>query len=405
MTSNPTDDGPTGASALRTGEKARTELLDPPHAAELKLALPFGVPAFAAAMVSLAICYGSIVAGIMLGIHARQVLNPHLQAVLMWGFALLAVYALWQDRKRHRNSVPMMLGAVAVATLIGTLYLNYDVRIEALSYILLAIAALLNWIVFLGVLNRTVRTQAREIEALNQSLERRVETQTREIDRLGRLKQFLPPHIAEMVVSDGHDSLLNSHRRYIACLFCDLREFTALSEEIEPEEVIAILQSYHDQIGRLVMMHRGTIGFRAGDGLMVFFNDPVPCDEPVLDAVKLALDICAEFRTIREQWTRLGHPIGLGIGIASGYATMGPVGFEGRADYTAIGGAVNIASRLCDQAADGQILLNQRAYRDVEGKVKAEHVGASKLKGVRNPVETYAVLGLNEITHVPGRPG
>lgn len=393
-----TDDGPTGASALRAGEEARTQPLDLPHATELRLTLPFGVPAFVAAIASLAICYGGILLDALLGINMRQLLNPHLQAALMWGFGLLAVCALWQDRKRHHNNLPMVLGAVAAVTLIGTLYLNYDRRIEAFAYILLAFAALLNWIVFLGALNRTVRTQAREIEALNQSLERRVDFQTQEIDRLGRLKQFLPPQIAELVVSDGRESLLNTHRRYIACLFCDLREFTALSEAIEPEEVIAILQSYHDQIGRLVMIHRGTIGFRAGDGLMVFFNDPVPCEEPVLDAVKLALDICAEFKKMREQWAKLGHPIGMGLGIASGYATLGPVGFEGRFDYTAIGGAVNIASRLCDQAIDGQILLGQRAYRDVEKKVKAEHIGPCKLKGVRNPVETYAVLGLNQTT-------
>lgn len=393
-----TDTGSKVASTVRVADEARAEFLDLPHAAELKLALPFGMPAFFAALVSLGTCYGFIIAGAILGLDSRDLLNPHLQAVLMWGFALLAVLALWRDCKRHRNNLPMILGAVAVVTLVGTLYLKYDRSIEAFAYILIVIAALLNWVVFLGTLNRTVRTQARKIEALNQSLEHRVETQTQEIDRLGRLKQFLAPQIAELVVSEDQDSLLNTHRRYIACLFCDLREFTALSEEIEPEEVIAILQSYHDQVGRLVLKHRGTIGFRAGDGLMVFFNDPIRCEEPVLDAVKLALDICSEFEKIREQWAKIDHPIGFGLGISSGYATLGLVGFEGRADYTAIGSAVNIASRLCDQATDGQILLSQRAYRDVEKWVKAEHVGTCQLKGVRNPVETYSVVGLNETT-------
>jgi class 3 adenylate cyclase len=160
--------------------------------------------------------------------------------------------------------------------------------------------------------------------------------------------------------------------------------------------VIAILQAYHETVGSLVIEHHGTIGYRAGDGLMVFFNDPIPCEQPVLDAVRLALEIRAAFNQIREPWRKLGHPIGLGLGIASGYATLGLVGFQGRTDYTAIGGAVNIAARLCDRAVDGQILLSQRAYVDVESLVDAELLGAFELKGVRNQVETYGVLGFKD---------
>jgi class 3 adenylate cyclase len=166
---------------------------------------------------------------------------------------------------------------------------------------------------------------------LNKNLERKVEHQDHEIGRLARLKQFLAPQVADLVVSEGKDSLLDTHRRYIACLFCDIRDFTAVSEGIEPEEVIAILQAYHEAVGSLVLQHQGTIGYRAGDGLMVFFNDPIPCEEPVLDAVRLALEIRAAFNRIREPWRRLGHPIGLGVAIASGYATLGLVGFQGRA--------------------------------------------------------------------------
>jgi class 3 adenylate cyclase len=261
----------------------------------------------------------------------------------------------------HHNNLPFALAVVAAAVLVTTLYVRYAIEFEIMAYVLLVIAAVLNQNVFLSFLNARVRQQTSEIEALNQNLERRVEHQDHEIGRLARLKQFLAPQVADLVVSEGKDRLLDTHRRYIACLFCDIRDFTAVSEGIEPEEVIAILQAYHETIGGLVIEHHGTIGYRAGDGLMVFFNDPIPCEQPVLDAVRLALEIRAAFDRIREPWLKLGHPIGLGLGIASGYATLGLVGFQGRTDYTAIGGAVNIAARLCDRAVDGQILLSQRA--------------------------------------------
>jgi class 3 adenylate cyclase len=254
----------------------------------------------------------------------------------------------------------------------------------------------LNLNAFMNVLSQTVRRQASEIQVLNRGLEFKVESQVHEIDRLARLKQFLAPEVANLVVSEGRDQLLATHRRYIACLFCDIRDFTAMSESIEPEEVITILQSYHERIGSLVNEHRGTIGYRAGDGVMVFFNDPVPCEEPVLDAVKLALAIRADFADLREPWSRRGHVIGLGLGIASGYATLGLVGFQGRTDYTPIGGVVNIASRLCDKAADGQILITRRAHVDVESRVEAQPLGTLELKGVRQGTEVCNILGLKE---------
>jgi class 3 adenylate cyclase len=312
----------------------------------------------------------------------------------MWGFALLAVYALWRDRRRHGSNTPLWLGTAALTVLVGTLYLSYDAKVESLAYVLLTIAALLNWVAFLGALNRTVRDQAQAIDQLNRNLERRVEHQVKEIDRLARLKQFLAPQVADLVVSEGKDALLATHRRYVACLFCDIRGFTALSEEIEPEEVIALLESYHASLGALVEKHGGTIGFLAGDGAMVFFNDPVPCEEPVRDAVKLAIDLRIAFEAIREPWAKRGQVIGLGIGIASGYATLGLVGFKGRSDYTAIGNVVNVAARLCDKAADGQVLLNRRAHTDVEEQVRAEPVGSFELKGVRKPVEVFDLRGL-----------
>lgn len=369
-------------------------VLDAVQPASIKIVLPVGAPAFLASLASLATCYGSMVAAALLGLQGDQLINPHLQAILMWGFALLAVYALWRDRRSHLRNAPFMLGTASLAILVGTLYLRYDNRVESLAYVLLTIAALLNWVAFLGALNRTVRDQAQAINRLNRSLERKVERQDREIDRLARLKRFLAPQVAELVVSEGKDALLATHRRYVACLFCDLRGFTALSEEIEPEEVIALLEKYHASLGVLVERHRGTVGFLAGDGAMVFFNDPVPCDEPVLDAVKLALDLRREFEPIRGQWARSGYGVGLGIGIAAGYATLGLVGFKERSDYTAIGNVVNVAARLCDKAADGQILLGQRAYEDVEAQVEAGPLGRFELKGVRQPVSVYDLRAL-----------
>lgn len=366
-----------------------------PQKDEFRLSVPAGLGAIVAALASLATCYAGIVAGAVLGIPWLSI-NPHLQAVLMWGLALVTVVFLWRDQRRHGSNLPLAVGGLAALTLVVTLYLAYDERLEALAYTLLVIAALLNQILLLDRMNRTVRQQASEIETLNRSLAQRVQRQEHEIDRLGRLKQFLPPQVAELVVAEGNEALLDTHRRYIACLFCDIRNFTTLSEAVEPEDVITILQQFHDRVGGLVAQHGGTIGYRAGDGLMVFFNDPIPCDQPALQAMRLARDIRAAFDDIRSPWQKLGHAIGLGIGVACGYATLGLVGFHGRADYTAIGGVVNTASRLCDLATDGQILISQRARLDVEGRVEAEAMGPVELKGLGTPVEVHQVVGFAE---------
>jgi class 3 adenylate cyclase len=389
------DQPPRGASSLLERGEAEAAL-DAVRPALVSVVLPAGMPAFLAALGSLATCYGSMIAALLLGVEVKHVASPHLQAILMWGLALLAVFALWRDRRRHGSRTPLVMGVLALVILIGTLYLRYDVRIESLAYVLLTIAALLNWVAFLGALNRVVRNQATSIEKLNRALERQVENQGQEIDRLGRLKQFLAPQVAELVVTEGSEALLASHRRFIACLFCDIRGFTALSEEIEPEELITLLEDYHRALGSLVESHGGTVGYLAGDGAMVFFNDPLPCEQPVLDAVKLALDLRSAFESIRGPWVRRGEEIGLGIAIAAGYATLGLVGFKGRSDYTAIGSVVNIAARLCDIAADGQILLNQRAYAEVDREVRADAFGSVELKGIRKVVGVYNLRDLVE---------
>ncbi|WP_170604217.1 adenylate/guanylate cyclase domain-containing protein [Ruegeria arenilitoris] len=361
---------------------------------EFRISMPIGFGAVVAALASLATCYSGILATYIFGFQSFSI-NPHAQAVLMWVLALLAVAFLWRDRKRHSKELPLVIGGIAALTLIVTLYFGYDERVEALAYVLLVIAALLNQNFILDALNYTVRNQTQEIRALNERLTERVRRQETEIDRLGRLKQFLAPQVAELVVENDSDELLKTHRRYIACLFCDIRNFTAVSEAIEPEEVIAVLQRFHDEVGNLVAQHKGTIGYRAGDGLMVFFNDPVPCDQPVLEAVRLGMSIRAAFENIRAPWQKLGHKMGLGIGVSSGYATLGLIGFHGRADYTAIGGVVNTASRLCDVASDGQILINQRALMDIEDTAQTEELGEVELKGIATPVQVHRVLSIS----------
>ena len=381
MANDPPPQKPSSAAALA------------PQAEEFTFALPLGLGAVLAALASLATCYAGILTSYVLG-TTWLVINPHVQAILMWGLALVTVLFLWRDQKRHDSVLPLAIGGLAALTLIITLYFGYDERIEALAYVLLAIAALLNQILLLDTLNRTVRSQASQIDALNQSLTHQVKRQESEIGRLARLKQFLAPQVAELVVAEGNDTLLDTHRRYIACLFCDIRNFTAMSEAVEPEDVITILQDFHDRVGGLVADHGGTIGYRSGDGMMVFFNDPIPSDQPVLEAVRLALDIRAAFEEIRAPWAKLGHPIGLGIGIASGYATLGLVGLQGRSDYTAIGGVVNTASRLCDLAEDTQILISHRAQMDVEAAVQTDPLGSVTLKGIASPVDVHRVQGL-----------
>lgn len=370
-------------------------LVDADRQREVRFGLPFGTLAFVGAFGSLVTCYGIIVAGALFGAEPLGI-DPHLQAVLMWGFGLVAIYGLWRDSRQHGSALPLAVGAAGVGVLVLTLYVSYDQSIEALAYVLLVVAALMNQNAMVVTLYRTVRQQAMRIEAFNRDLEGEVRRQVGEIERLARLKEFLAPQVAELVIAEGNEELLKSHRRYIACLFCDIREFTSLSDGVEPEETISLLQAYHERIGSLVAERRGTIGYRAGDGLMVFFNDPIPCERPVLDAVALALDIRAAWRDIGERWRRLGHPIGIGIGIASGYATLGLVGHHGRADYTAIGNVVNVAARLCDQAADGEILMDQRAYLDVEGEIEAVACSPRRLKGVSHPVESYMIRGLRE---------
>jgi adenylate cyclase len=231
-----------------------------------------------------------------------------------------------------------------------------------------------------------------DLNKLNQQLEQRVANQVGEIERMSRLRRFLPPQVADLIVASGAEKQLESHRREITALFCDLRGFTGFSESADPEDVMTLLRDYHTAIGEIVIKYGGTLERFAGDGVMVIFNDPVPVENPALQAVLMALDMRGAIEGMIEKWRDLGHDLGFGIGIAHGFATLGTIGFEGRFDYAAIGTVSNVASRLCDEAKPGQILISARVRQAVEKAVTIEPVGEFALKGIRRPMMTYNVL-------------
>jgi adenylate cyclase len=231
-----------------------------------------------------------------------------------------------------------------------------------------------------------------DLNKLNQQLGQRVADQVGEIERMSRLRRFLPPQVADLIVASGAEKQLESHRREITALFCDLRGFTGFSESADPEDVMTLLRDYHTAIGAIVIKYGGTLERFAGDGVMVIFNDPVPVENPALQAVLMALDMRVAIGGMIEKWRDLGHDLGFGIGIAHGFATLGTIGFEGRFDYAAIGTVSNVASRLCDEAKPGQILISPRVRQAVEKAVTIEPVGEFALKGIRRPMMTYNVL-------------
>ena len=239
---------------------------------------------------------------------------------------------------------------------------------------------------------RELRERTEDVVELNQHLEQRVADQVDEIERMSRLRRFLPPQVADLIVASGSEKQLESHRREITALFCDLRGFTGFTESADAEDVMALLRDYHAAIGEIIIKYNGTLERYAGDGVMVVFNDPVPVENPALQAVLMALEVRDAIGALTETWRRLGHDIGFGIGIAHGFATLGTIGFEGRFDYAAIGTVSNVASRLCDEAKPGQILISPRVLMKVENAVKVEPVGEFELKGIRRPLAAYNVV-------------
>ncbi|MEA2382842.1 MAG: adenylate cyclase [Solirubrobacteraceae bacterium] len=242
----------------------------------------------------------------------------------------------------------------------------------------------------------TIETQAAELAEWNRELERRVTEQVDQLERLGRLRRFLSPQVAELVLSSGDDSFLESHRRQITVVFCDLRGFTAFAETVEPEDVMLVLGQFHEAVGDLVHRYEGTLERFTGDGVVVFFNDPIPVDDAPQRALRMAVAIRGRVSQLTEGWQRQGYAIALGIGVAQGHATLGRIGFEGRVDYAAIGSVTNLAARLCAEAAPGQILISQRVHAATEGMVTADWIGELALRGFSRPTATYNVVGLDE---------
>ena len=364
--------------------------------------MPPGLLALAGAVVSIIFCYAQVLISLvapLVGLSLFE-LNIHLQGVFMWFFGLVTVYGLFRDRSTHRSNLPLIGGLLAVATIAGTLYTFYDVRVLIIGYVLLVIAALYNQLEIVKQLKQQLELQAEELKRFNESLERRVEEELSENARLTRLKRFLSPEVVDIITSEGREDLLESHRRYVACLFCDIRNFTALSSELEPEEVMEILSDFHEMVGLMVARSNGTIGYRAGDGLMVFFNDPLPSENPSADAASLALEIREGSMEIRKRWRPMRAETSIGIGIAAGYATMGFVGESGRRDYTAIGNAVNIASRLCDKANADEILVSQRSKDDMGEGFDFAAPRRVELKGVSEPCDAFPLLSKVESSEI-----
>jgi class 3 adenylate cyclase len=240
----------------------------------------------------------------------------------------------------------------------------------------------------------TLREQASELAALNTNLEARVVAQVDEIARVSRLRRFLPQQVVDLVIASSEpDKVLESHRCDVTVVFCDLRGFTAFAETAEPEEVMKVLGEYHAALGELIVKYEGTLERFVGDGLLVIFNDPLPCPDHGARGVRMALAMHDRVNELATSWGRRGHQLGFGIGIAQGHATLGGVGFDQRLDYAVIGTVPNLASRLCDEAKAGEILISQRVLASLDGKVEVTDVAELTLKGFQRPVPTFRVLG------------
>jgi len=241
-----------------------------------------------------------------------------------------------------------------------------------------------------------LEAQAADLAEMNRGLEQRVSDQLKELERVNQLKRFFSPQLADLIVSTGQEELMAGHRREITAMFCDLRGFTAFSELAEPEEVMGVLREYHNTAGPLIFEFGATLEHFAGDGLMAIFNDPVPCPDPEARAVRMAVAIRDQVMRLVEQWHKRGFELGLGIGIASGYATLGQIGFEGRFHYGAIGTVLNVASRLCNAAESGQVLVSRQIAMEVEDIAELNSLGEQTFKGLRRPVVTFSVERLIE---------
>ena len=241
----------------------------------------------------------------------------------------------------------------------------------------------------------TIRRQAAELADWNTELEARVHAQVDELQRVNRLRRFLSPQLVDLIIDSGDETFLSSHRREIVVVFCDLRGFTPFAESSEPEEVMAVLAEYHTALGELIHRYEGTLERFTGDGLMVFFNDPIAHDDAAERAVSMAVAMRDRVTELADGWHRRGNDLGFGIGIAQGFATLGRIGFEGRFDYAAIGSVTNLAARLCAEAGSWQILVAQRVFSATEGLAVGEPVGELDLRGFSRPIRAFDVTGID----------
>jgi adenylate cyclase len=252
-------------------------------------------------------------------------------------------------------------------------------------------------------LDDTVRAQAEELAEWNRTLNARVEEQVAEIERMTRLRSFLSPQVADAIVAAGDDSVLESHRREITAVFCDLRGFTRFSDVADPEDVMRVLHEYQAEIGKIIFAYGATVEHFEGDGMMLYLNDPIPVPDATLRAVRMAVAMRDRAAELAAAWRRDGYELGLGVGVAVGHATLGRIGFEGRFGYGAVGTVVNMAARLGNAAAGGQVLITQRVLAAVEDLVETEPIGELELKGFRGPQRVYSLIAVKEqLAAAPG---
>ena len=257
-----------------------------------------------------------------------------------------------------------------------------------------ALVARVNSMLRIKALTDTVQAQSAKLAEWNAKLEERVSEQLSELESLSQLKRFFSPQLAEAILTGGADNPLVSHRREVTVVFLDLRNFTAFAETSEPEEVMRVLREFHTEMGKLILEHGGTLERFTGDGMMIFFNDPVVVSDPAERALRMAVAMRERVDEMSVVWRKQGYDLSLGIGIAQGYATIGAIGFEGRLDYGAVGAVTNLAARLCGEAKGGQVLTNRKTLSKFEQLVEAEPVGELALKGFAKPIWVYSIKAL-----------
>ena len=343
-----------------------------------------------------------VVAILVIGLFAlgMSFAGSRLQLGVMF-YVLVAIFASYYFTFRKAVSI---VGFIALAWAVQLA--TQEGNEAALARWLYVVGSLIISVMFVNSLVRAAERSAerektareaeeaarRELAQLNHALEAKVEEQVAEVERLGRLRRFLSPNLADVVVNSEHESFLEPHRREIAVFFVDLRGFTRFASATEPEDVLEVLRAYYASLGRAFARFEATVGPLQGDGVMAYFNDPFPCADPANKAVEMAEAIAGSLDELSVTWRAQGHDIGYGIGIAFGYATLGMIGFEGRQDYGPLGTVVNLGSRLCDVATPGQILVDRRTATAVSQRFECSLVQTMEIKGFRDPVDVLQVM-------------